>query len=75
MLQRDRAVFAAVGFVQIHEWGCVNELAVGPIAKRLVGFRRKNRGAIGIRITSSLDESRSVGIKIRHPNRYACHRR
>jgi hypothetical protein len=46
MLQRDPAAFADVGFVQIHKSGCVNELVIVPIAKRLVGFRRKNRGAI-----------------------------
>jgi hypothetical protein len=74
MLQRDPAVFAAVGFVPIHELGCVNELAVVPIAKRLVGFRRKNRGAIGIRTTSSLGESRSAGIQTSHLSRYVCHR-
>jgi hypothetical protein len=68
-------VFAAVGFVQIHESDCVNELAVVPIAKRFVGFRRKSRGAIGMRITSWLGESRSAGIEIGHPSRYACHHR
>lgn len=68
-------MFAAVGFVPIHESGCVNELAVAPIANRFVGLRRKSRGGIGIWITSSLDESGSAVIQIRHPNRYACHHR
>jgi hypothetical protein len=47
MLQRDRVVFAADGFDQIHEWDCVNERVVSRIAKQPGESKRRSRGVIG----------------------------
>ena len=73
MLQRDPVVFAAAGFDRIRESDCVNALATMQIAKLSVESRRRSRGGIGIRTTSSPTEYKSAVSKI-GPNRCGCHR-
>jgi hypothetical protein len=68
MPQRDPVVFAADGFDLIRESDCVNELAVSRIAKLSAEFRRRSRGGIGIRTTSSPAEYKSGASKIDRPS-------
>jgi hypothetical protein len=74
MLQRDRVVFAADGFDQIHAWDCVNERVVNRIAKLRAECRRRSRGGIGTQTTSSPTESKSAATKINRPSRCDCRR-
>jgi len=74
MPQRDPVVFAADGFGLIRESDCVNEHAAGRIAKRPAESRRRSRGGIGIRTTSSPAEYKSAASKIKRPNLCVCHR-
>ena len=72
MPEKDPVVFAADGFDLIRESDCDSELVVSRIAKRPAESRRRSRGGIGIRTTSSPDELKIAADMNGHQNRCAC---
>jgi len=74
MPQKDPVVFAGDGFDRIRESDRVSELVVNRIARQPAESRRRSPGAIGMRITSSRDGSRSAASRIARPSHYGCRR-